>query len=239
MTHLSATPRRASPRSTNRAGFTLLEVVIALAILAIGLMVLVDSQSMAVLMTVDAGKTLTGTYLAQEKMAEAMLRLEEEGFRDADIDEEGDFEEFGASGDMDAPDFGDSFEGYKWAYTIREVDIQVGDIASAAEEIEGSGFLGSKTEAESDAAPESRDLTDMGFQPDMLTDMLRPYIREVRVLVWWDDEEPDLENGCDSCIELVSHVINPTGQIIPSDGSSSSSSSTSSSGSSSSGSSSK
>ncbi len=207
-------------RPVRRAGFTLLEVVIALAILAIGLTVLVDSQMMAVLMTVDAGKTLTGTYLAQEKMAEAMLRLEHEGFRDSDIDEEGDFEDFGATDQMgDGPDFGDSFEGYQWAYTIREVDIQVGDIASAAEELEGSGFLGSKTEEEADAAPESRDLMDAGMQPDMLTDMLRPYIREVRVLVWWGAEAPDLEEGCDDCIELVSHVINPSGQIIPSDGS--------------------
>lgn len=210
-TRSSVAPRR-------RAGFTLLEVVIALAILAIGLTVLVNSQSMAVLMTVDAAKTLTGTYLAQEKMAEAMLRLEHEGFRDSDIDEEGDFEDFGATDQMgDGPDFGDSFEGYHWAYTIREVDIQVGDIASAAEELEGSGYLGAKSEGENEA-PDSRNLMDVGFQPDMLTDMLRPYIREVRVLVWWSEEDPDLEEGCEACIELVSHVINPSGQIIPSSG---------------------
>lgn len=194
------------------AGFTLLEVVIALAILAIGLMVLVDAQTMAVFMTVDAGKTLNGTYLAQEKMSEAMLRLESEGFREGDIDEEGDFSEFGGVDAMgDAPDFGDSFEGYQWAYTIREVDIQVGDIASAADELEGMGGLGKKEDA--DAAPESRDLMDAGMQPDMLSDMLRPYIREVRVLVWWGEEDPDLEEGCDDCVELVSHVINPSGKI--------------------------
>ncbi|MES2640052.1 MAG: prepilin-type N-terminal cleavage/methylation domain-containing protein [Myxococcota bacterium] len=197
-----------------RAGFTLLEVVIALAILAIGLTVLVDSQSMAVFMTIDAGKTLTGTYLAQEKMAEAMLRLESEGFREGDIDEEGDFSEFGMTDAMgDAPDFGDSFEGYEWAYTIREVDIQVGDIAGAADELEGMGGLGGKDKEESDDAPEQRDLMDAGLQPDMLSEMLRPYIREVRVLVWWGEEAPDLEEGCDECIELVSHVINPSGKL--------------------------
>ncbi|MFZ5481026.1 MAG: type IV pilus modification PilV family protein, partial [Myxococcota bacterium] len=77
-----------------RRGFTLLEVVIALAILAVSLVVLVESQSSAVLVTVDAQRTLTGTWLAQEKMAEAMLRVEYEGFTDQDIDEEGDFADF-------------------------------------------------------------------------------------------------------------------------------------------------
>ena len=197
-----------------RAGFTLLEVVIALAILAVSLFVLVDAQSTAVLMTIDANKTLTGTYLAQEKMAEAMLRLEYEGFREGDIDEEGDFSEIGQEDGLGSDaDFGDSFEEYRWAYAIREVDIQLGDITSAADELESAGF-GPQTEEGQEQA-EQRDLTDMGFQPDMISDMLKPYIREIRVLVWWGEEAPDLEEGCDSCIELVTHVINPSGQIIP------------------------
>jgi prepilin-type N-terminal cleavage/methylation domain-containing protein len=196
-----------------REGFTLLEVVIALAILAVSLFVLVDSQSSAVFMTIDAEKTLTGTYLSQEKMAEAMLRLEEEGFREGDIDEEGDFADFGgADGLGEDADYGDAFEDYHWAYTIREVDIQVGDIASAADELQGAGFGDQQEGAEQ---PEQADLTDMGFQPDMISEMLRPYIREVRVLVWWGEDEPDLDEGCENCVELVTHVINPSGQIIP------------------------
>lgn len=202
-----------------RRGFTLLEVVIALAILAVSLFVLVDSQATAVLMTVDAEKTLTGTYLAQEKMSEAMLRLEEEGFKEGDIDEEGNFEDFGANDALgEGADFGDSFADYHWAYTIREVDLQVGDITQAAEQLGGAGF-GSTDENGESQAPDQRTLTDAGFQPDMLSEMLRPYIREIRVLVWWGEEEPDLEEGCEACIELVTHVINPSGQIIPSDGS--------------------
>ncbi|MFN7143467.1 MAG: prepilin-type N-terminal cleavage/methylation domain-containing protein [Myxococcota bacterium] len=202
-----------------RRGFTLLEVVIALAILAVSLFVLVDSQATAVLMTVDAEKTLTGTYLAQEKMSEAMLRLEEEGFKEGDIDEEGSFEDFGSTDAMgEGPEFGDTFADYKWAYTIREVDLQVGDIAQTAEQLGGAGF-GTTGEDGQTEAPDQRSLTDAGFQPDMLSEMLRPYIREIRVLVWWTDEDPDLEEGCEGCIELVTHVINPSGQIIPSDGS--------------------
>lgn len=201
-----------------RRAFTLLEVVIALAILSVSLFVLVDSQASAVLMTIDSQKILTGTYLAQEKMAEAMLRLEEEGFRDGDIDEEGDFEDLGneENGMQSGPDFGDSFEGYQWAYTIREVDIQVGDIGQAANELESAGYGGaSSEEASGSEAPETRDALDAGIQPDMISDYLRPYIREVRVLVWWSEDEPDMDEGCEDCIELVSHVVNPSGVVIP------------------------
>jgi prepilin-type N-terminal cleavage/methylation domain-containing protein len=189
-----------------RRGFTLLEVVIALAILAVSLMVLVDSQATAVLMTVDAEKTLTGTYLAQEKMSEALLRLESEGFREGDIDEEGDFEDLGG----EDSDVGLAFSDYRWAYTIREVDLQVGDLSEMAD------TLGGMSGEQGDTDPQQRDLSDVGFQPDMLSEMLRPYIREIRVLVWWGKEDPDMDEGCEDCIELVTHIINPSGTIIPS-----------------------
>ena len=51
----------------------------------------------------------------------------------------------------------------------------------------------------------------MGVQPDMITDMLRPYIREVRVMVWWGAEAPDPDKPCEDCVELVTHVCNPSG----------------------------
>lgn len=200
----------------SRRGFTLLEVVIALAILAISLVVLVEAQGGAVLSTVEAQKMLTGSWLAQEKMAEAMLRVERDGFTSSDIDEEGDFEDFGADGEMgEVLEFGDEFADYKWAYTVRKVDIQIGDIGGAAEQLGAAGFGGSEEEqaAKEQAGQETPDARNLGdlVQPDQISEMLRPFIREVRVLVWWGEEEPDLEEGCESCVELVSHVINPTG----------------------------
>jgi prepilin-type N-terminal cleavage/methylation domain-containing protein len=195
-----------------RGGFTLLEVVVALAILAVSLVVLVESQTSSVLLTIDTEKTLTGTWLAQEKMAEVVLRTEQEGFREADIDEEGDFSEWGAAEEFgESVDFGDAFEGYKWAYTIRKVDLQVGDMTSAADDLQAAGITGNEPEDNT----EERDLTDVGFDGSMLSEQLRPYIREIRVLVWWTEEEPDLEEGCDGCIELVTHVINPGGKVFP------------------------
>ena len=199
-------------------GFTLLEVVIAIAILAVSLFVLIDAQSTAVFMTVDAEKTLKGTYLAQEKMAEALMRIEHDGFREGSIEEDGDFSDFGEEGARGADqDFGEEFADYKWAYAIREVDLQLGDLTGAVDELEQSGLGGTSAGASNteQSSADQRDLSDMGFQPDMLSDMLKPYIREVRVLVWWGPEEPDLDKGCEDCVELVTHLVNPTGTIIP------------------------
>ncbi len=197
-----------------RAGFTLLEVVVAIGILAVSLLVLVDSQATAVLMTSETEKILTGTGLAQEKMAEAMLRLEREGFRESDLEEEGDFDDYGADGALgEDVEFGDTFAGYKWAYTVRKVDLQMGDMSGAAEQLQEAGFGGAQAQ-EGAQQPEKRDLGDVGLDGSMFSDMLRNYIREVRVVVWWGDEEPDLAT-CEDCVELVTHAINPTGKIIP------------------------
>ena len=199
-----------------RSGFTLLEVVIALAILAVSLMVLIDGQATAVLMTTDTERTLTGTWLAQEKMSEAMFRLEREGFREGDIDEEGDFEDYGNDGSLgENVEFGDTFRDYKWAYTIRKVDLQLGDMSGAADQLQDAGF-GPKSSEEQGGSSQAdqRDLGDVGLDPSMFGDMLRNYIREVRVVVWWGDDEPDLAT-CEDCVELVTHAVNPGGKIVP------------------------
>jgi hypothetical protein len=44
--------------------------------------------------------------------------------------------------------------------------------------------------------------------------MLGMYIREVRVRVWWGKNAKEAEELKDQVI-LVTHVINPTGQIVP------------------------
>jgi hypothetical protein len=45
----------------------------------------------------------------------------------------------------------------------------------------------------------------------MIGEMLSPYFRELRVRVWWTDIELD---GFDP-VEIVTHVINPSGRVIP------------------------
>ena len=51
------------------------------------------------------------------------------------------------------------------------------------------------------------------LSPEMLSQMLSPYIREVRVRVYWagDSREAE-ENGTE--IILTTHVINPSGELV-------------------------
>ena len=45
-----------------------------------------------------------------------------------------------------------------------------------------------------------------------LTEMLAPFIREVRVVVWWGDSMDEAEERGDQVV-LTGHVINPTGVV--------------------------
>ncbi len=193
------------------AGFTLLEVIIALGILAGAMVVLVDNQAMAVLSTREADRLITATNLAQEKMAEVQLVLEREGFGEMDIEEDGDFTEYGtedfrgddlhlnlAPGEMD---------GFKWAYTVRKIEVTLPNIGDMAGDLAGSGYFGDDQGSELDVGG-APDLGDMGISPDMVSDHLAKFIREVRVLVWWGDNEDETDQ-----VELTTHIINQSGVV--------------------------
>ena len=208
-----------------RVGFTLLEVMLALAILAGSMMVLVGSQTTAVLMTTETEKLLTATMLAREKMAEVQVMMELEGFGDSDLYEEGDFDDLGGGMDDMTVDMNlevdDAYDEFQWAWTVREIELDLGtDIAGMGDQLADAGFWG---DTESDANNESEfrsqsgevespGLDDMGISADMVTDLLGAYIREVRVLVWWGQNEDGLDQ-----VELVSHIINPSGMVSSSD----------------------
>ncbi|MEA3414752.1 MAG: type II secretion system minor pseudopilin GspI [Thermodesulfobacteriota bacterium] len=87
-------------------GFTLLEVMIAMAILAITLVVVFQSQSQSISMASRARFETTASLLAQSKMAEI---------------EATDPEEIGP----DSGDFGDDFPDYSWQVDVTETEIEV------------------------------------------------------------------------------------------------------------------
>ena len=70
-----------------RRAFTLLEVIIALAILVMALTILVESQGSAAYMVRDADRVRLATVLAEEKMVEAQIILEFEGWTAQDIED--------------------------------------------------------------------------------------------------------------------------------------------------------
>lgn len=201
-------------RLRSRHGFTLLEVIVALGILAVGLMVLVDTQATSLFMVTDTDKTTTATMLAQEKMTEAMLELERDGWSSMDIEEEGVFEDFGNEefrGESLHLDATVDYSEFHYAFTVRKIELNLpSDMGSMADQMTGAGYYGddqSEQIEESDVSA-GMDLGDFGISPDMITEYLGDFIREVRVIVWWGENEDETDQ-----IELVHHVINPSGAL--------------------------
>lgn len=107
-------PRAARPGAA--AGFTLLEVMVALAILAMSLMAVSDVVSGALRNHARARELDVATLLARAKMAELEDHYEADGFRDTDETQEGTFEDDGHpeirwKADVIAPDMQDGGQG--------------------------------------------------------------------------------------------------------------------------------
>ncbi len=77
------------------AGFTLLEVSVALAILALGLVSVIDLNSGATRLHEESQRLTVGTLLAKGKMIDLEKKLNEDGFSDFDQQIDGTFEEQG------------------------------------------------------------------------------------------------------------------------------------------------
>jgi general secretion pathway protein I len=86
-------------------GFTLLEVMVAMAIIAIALTAVLGSQSQGVSLANEAKFNTTAPLLAQCKMAEIEA---------ADPDDLAD----------DSGDFGEDFPGYTWQLTVKDVVLE-------------------------------------------------------------------------------------------------------------------
>ena len=82
-------------RSNQPSGFTLLEVMIAVAIIAMALVAAIGSQSQSVSLAGEAKFTTTAVFLAQSKMADLEAKKPHDLF-------------------SDAGDFGEDFPGYRW-----------------------------------------------------------------------------------------------------------------------------
>jgi general secretion pathway protein I len=93
------------PNLQHRKGFTLLEVMIALAILAISLTAVFRSQSQSVSMAGEARFLTTASLLAQSKMAE-MEGMKPQDLRDGN----------GV--------FGDNYPNYHWRVEVKDTAFQ-------------------------------------------------------------------------------------------------------------------
>jgi general secretion pathway protein I len=115
------TLRRAQPETRNpqsKGGFTLLEIMVAISIIAIVLVTVYRLHAQTLSMNYSARFYATAPMLAQKKIAE----IESEGQKDmAD----------------DSGDFGDEFPGYSWRVAVDNVESEtLGNVAENLKKID-------------------------------------------------------------------------------------------------------
>ncbi len=102
-------PRRQVVRGPG--GFTLLEVMVALAMIAIGLVAVLASQSQSVSLANEARFNALAALLAQDKMAELAAAADQ-------------------LGGGDQGDFGEDFPGFRWRAEVSEAGSDEAGVAA-------------------------------------------------------------------------------------------------------------
>src|SRR3989338_8704427 len=100
------------PPTTNNRGFSLLEVMISLAILASSILILYISHSNSVLTSARSENVTLASLLAQEQLTQYLLDVEKDMTLGVFPDEKED------GGQFDAP-----YERFKWEIQIKKVEI--------------------------------------------------------------------------------------------------------------------
>jgi general secretion pathway protein J len=104
-----------------RRGFTLLEVMVAMSILALALVAVAGTNANSFEASNYARHITVATMLARSKMLDVELELQKDGFSENDKEDSGDFSEEG-------------FEELKWTVAVRKVEVDVNQLLG--------GFLG-------------------------------------------------------------------------------------------------
>ncbi len=191
-----------------RAGFTLLEVMMALLLLATAIMILVQSQTTAVHLQEQATRINTATMLASDVMTALELRMAKEGFGELEVHERGDFHD---------QRFADAYEDFRWEYEVEKVDLdKLPDLTNLLGLAgEGAEELGKETGIDTGGAAPTNELASLealGVDMSFFGEMLGNFLREARVRVCYPDGLDERGDEVEDCVEMTSHLTNPTGQ---------------------------
>ena len=148
-------------REKNNAGFTLIEVMVALAIMVITFTAMMNGNLFTQMMSLRSRKAIVASFLAAQKMSE--VKLEIEGLPLSEIPEK----EEGA--------FPKPFDDYKWAITSQPFEYDIG--AAAAGLLQGGE---EETQSEQLASVLRN-----------ISGILKESIREVTVTVLWTTRKID------------------------------------------------
>lgn len=185
--------------------------MIATAILVTSMTLLVRIQAGAVQGALKAERIVVATDLAQEKMGEVLLLIEAEGLGTQDIDERGNFGDYGDDADID---FGRKLDDYRWEYWVEEVELALnGDLMSMFGG-EDSPLGGTGGDDALGAAGSNNDgtadlMNQFGLGPDQLSEQLGQFVRRVRVRVYWGESKEAEERGRE--VVITTHIISATG----------------------------
>lgn len=197
-------------RRPRPSGFTLLEVMVALAILALALTAIVGINGNAIRSHGYAKRVTVATMLARSKMADIESKYIEEGFT-SEFDQvmEGTFEEEGWSD-------------YRWKAEIIKPDIDAANATALVETMVNKlmgdvSSLGARAEGNSTAAPvPTPDMSGVASmikpmiegQVTTLVETMKKAVREVRLTVSWK------EGAQTDSFDVVTHlvVLAPAGQ---------------------------
>ncbi len=171
---------------TNR-GFTLLEIMIAVVILATSIMALMTLQGNAFLASERAERLTSATLLARQKMAELEMEfakdLAKNKFPDDNVEKEGDFEE--------------PYDNYRWSYSIKKVEIPV---VNPTEGEEGG-------EVEEGSEPVGAENILVGNYLKNVMDQISEAVRQVQLSVYWGDEEESQGKEISPLLTVTTHWV--------------------------------
>lgn len=172
-----------------RRAFSLLEVMVAISLLAIGITVLLQVQSRSVNLAIEAREMTVATMLARGKLLDCQADLTKKGFSVGDYNEEGDFSDEG-------------YATYYWECHAYKPDIPVADVADVQQAMSATG-------TEETGAAASQQGADLGMQflapvVSQLSNIMGDSIRELVIIVRWGRGTEMQE------MRVATHVIDKT-----------------------------
>lgn len=177
-------------RKSNSSGFTLLEVMISLAILSVALSAVIGVNIGAMAISGKSKGIILAASLARSKMFDLEEELRIKGFPDFDEQLDGDFD---AEGHSD----------YKWIAQIIKIKLPQysapDDISSIAQQNQGSNTLGISPTT---ISPEMS--AAMAGLP-MFIKQIEDAVREVKLTVVWMEQEQE------QSLTVTTHFVNIPG----------------------------
>lgn len=176
-------------------GFTLLEVMVAIALLALGLVLLLSVQARSIKLAQQARNMSVATGLARAKLYDCTQDLLKKGFSIGDYDEEGDFRD-------------EEMESFFWECHAYKPDLPVADVTDVTTGLQAAaGMMGGESDSVNAGVAEQAAGMGAGMLAPVMSQIssvVGESIRELVVIVRWKEGELWEE------LRVTTHVIDKT-----------------------------